>query len=424
MYEGDWVSRLAPLVRQAKAHSQFDVPPNVWGLGVTSLLTDVSSEMLISVLPAYLVLTGGLAPLALGVTTGLHESGPLLVTWVGGWIADRSGKRKLTATAGYALSAVCRLGWLLISGRTVAALAALVVGDRAGKAIRTAPRDAIISFSASPNRLATAFGVHRALDAAGAAMGPILAWLLLWHLPRRYDVIFFTSFVVALLGVAAITLLVDESPGWRSPLGYASTSQAGDQPRIFTDRAFRRILILAIGFGSVTIGDAFLYLLVVQRSHASAEWIPLLYSGTAISFLTLAAPFGYIADLIGRRRTFILGHGPLLLAYVTVLSGGTAWPWNGIMSVLLLGAYYASSDGVLASLAGGLLQVDIRSRGLAWVATAASVGRLCSSIVFGWLWTRWGDVTAVTSFASALVAVVAFFGWSKREAGLLRSHRT
>src|SRR5262249_54541903 len=147
--------------------------------------------------------------------------GPLFVTWLGGWIADRSGKLKLTAAAGYTVSGACRLGWLLIPARGVAALSALIIGDRAGKAIRTAPRDAIISLSARPASLATAFGVPRALDAAGAAIGPILAWLLLWELPRRYDVIFFTSFIVAVLGVAAVGLLVDENPHWhprREPL--------------------------------------------------------------------------------------------------------------------------------------------------------------------------------------------------------------
>src|SRR5262249_4565141 len=155
----------------------WQIPANVWGLGVTSLLTDVSSEMVVSILPAYLVLTSGLAPLALGITAGLQEGGPLLATWVGGWIADRSGRLKLTAAAGYTVSAACRLGWLVIPPRGVAALSTLIVGDRTGKAIRTAPRDAIISLSARPAFLSTAFGVHRALDAAGAAIGPLVAWL-------------------------------------------------------------------------------------------------------------------------------------------------------------------------------------------------------------------------------------------------------
>src|SRR5207249_2781431 len=157
--------------------------------------TDISSEMVVSILPAYLVITGGFTPVVLGLAAGLHEGGPILATWLGGLVADRFGRRKLTAGAGYALSAISRLAWLIFSSPRAAGVAAFVVADRAGKSIRTAPRDALISLSVDRDQLATAFGVHRALDAAGAAAGPVLAFALLWAMPRRYDVIFFASFV-------------------------------------------------------------------------------------------------------------------------------------------------------------------------------------------------------------------------------------
>src|SRR5437773_5509840 len=111
MYEGDWVFRLSQVVRERQTPAGWRLPANVWGLGITSLLTDVSSEMVISILPAYLVVTSGFTPLVLGLATGLHEGGPLLASWIGGLIADRSGHRKLTAGAGYVISAVSRLGW-------------------------------------------------------------------------------------------------------------------------------------------------------------------------------------------------------------------------------------------------------------------------------------------------------------------------
>src|SRR5436189_5286443 len=109
MYRGDWLLRLPALSRDARNPLRWRVGANVWALGVTSLLTDISSEMVVSILPAYLVMTGGLAPVVLGVATGLHEGGPMLAAWIGGLIADRSGRRQLTAVAGYALSAGCRL---------------------------------------------------------------------------------------------------------------------------------------------------------------------------------------------------------------------------------------------------------------------------------------------------------------------------
>lgn len=414
MYAGDWALRLSQLVRQTTPSRAWRVPPNVWGLGITSLLTDVSSEMAISILPAYLVFASGAGPLALGIATGLHEGGPVLVAWLGGWVADQSGKRKLTAGCGYALSAVCRLGWLFVSGRAITALAVLIVGDRIGKAIRTAPRDALISLSVPPHQLATAFGVHRALDAAGAAIGPVTAWMLLSQFPHRYDVVFFTSLVLALLGVAALALLVSEGP--------QLTSRRTDWRRVwtgalsvFTDASLRRVLILATVLGLFTIRDAFIYLLIVQRSHTDAHWIPLLYTGTAISFLALAIPMGQIADRLGRERIFILGHVFLLAAYAVALGGFVAWPWSAVVCVVLIGAYYASSDGVLASLAGGLLPPHIRSLGLAWVATGVSIARLCSSIVFGLLWAQYGDLIAVTTFTTLLVIVIAAMWFSVRE---------
>src|SRR5262245_58046521 len=164
--------------------------------------------MVVSILPAYLVIFGGMTPLGVGVIAGLHEGGPMLAAWLGGWIADQTGRRKLTAGVGYGVSAVCRLAWLALPAKVVS-VGALIVSDRLGKAIRTAPRDAMISLSVATRQLATAVGVHRAMDAAGAAVGPMIAFILLWQLPRRYDVVFFTSFMAAVLGLAALVLLVD-----------------------------------------------------------------------------------------------------------------------------------------------------------------------------------------------------------------------
>ena len=177
---------------------------------------------------------------------------------------------------------------------------------------------------------------------------------------------------------------------------------------------FRRVIILALSFGLVTISDAFIYLLVVQRSHADAFWIPLFYTGTAVSFLILAVPLGYLADRVGRRNVFVGGHAPLLAAYGVTLGPFLPWPWNAVAGVLLIGAYYAASDGVIAGLASGLLPVDHRSTGLAWVATAVGVGRLCSAVMFGFLWTVYGDGPALMIYTVALAAVMAAFGWFGR----------
>ena len=125
-----------------------------------------------------------------------------------------------------------------------------------------------------------------------------------------------------------------------------------------------------------------------------------------MSFLTLAVPVGYLADRIGRRSVFVFGHVLLVLAYAAAFGGLNAWPWNAATCVALLGAFYACSDGVLAGLASSLLPAATRAVGLAWVATGVSIGRLCSAIVFGVLWTRAGDRIAVAAFTTALIVVL------------------
>ena len=416
MYDADWLPRLTALAGDTRSVPRWRVPSNVWGLGITSLLTDASSEMVVSVLPAYLVLSAGLTPMALGVATGLHAAGPILATWIGGVVADRSGRRKVTAVSGYALSAACRLGWwALMPGRVVSLLALFILGDRIGKAIRTAPRDAMISLSAHSDQMATAFGVHRALDAAGAAAGPLIAWVVLWQLPRRYDVVFFASFVLALLGLAALTLLVRDAPSPEATNARAGRPTVTEAVAVFDDPRFGRVVLLAVAFSFVSIGDAFLYLLLLQRTQAGAQWIPLFYTGTAVSFLILAVPLGYVADRVGRRRVFILGHVALLMTYGMVSSGVVPWPWAAGGSVLLLGMYYAASDGVLAGLAGAVLPSATRATGLAWIATGVGLGRLGSALMFGFLSTRYGAPVAVTVFAVPLTIAIAGFARDGRE---------
>lgn len=143
-------------------------------LGYTSMFTDISAEMVSTILPLYLVFSLNMSPLAFGVIDGLYLGAAALVRIFGGFLADRTRRHKEVAVAGYALSAVSRFG-LLIVGNVWTLLAGVVLIDRLGKGIRTAPRDALISLSSEQKELATAFGVHRALDTAGAMIGPLIA---------------------------------------------------------------------------------------------------------------------------------------------------------------------------------------------------------------------------------------------------------
>ena len=175
-------------------------------LGIVSLLTDVSSEAVSAVLPIYLTAVLGLSPLAYGFIDGLYQGVSALVRILGGWLADRADRPKWVAFLGYGLSAVTKVA--LIAAQGLGAVTAVITVDRLGKGLRTAPRDALIAASTPAASLGRAFGVHRALDTTGAAIGPLLAFGILWFVPGDYPAVFIASLAAAVMGLAVLLLLV------------------------------------------------------------------------------------------------------------------------------------------------------------------------------------------------------------------------
>jgi MFS family permease len=382
------------------------VAPNVWGLGFTSLFTDLSSEMVTSVLPLYLVVQLGFSPLAFGALDGLHNGIGALTRLVSGVAVDRWRRPKALAGLGYGVSALCRLG-LLAAGSSWPGVAASIAIDRLGKGLRTVPRDALIAHSSAPAQLGSAFGVHRALDACGAVLGPVAAFALLAAVPRGFDVVFVASFFAAVLGLGVLFLFVENITPPR-----ARTSQTPLAALVgpLRDPPFRRAVMVATALAVVTISDAFVYLVLLERLGITLGMFPLLYVGTSLSYLALAAPAGALADRWGRWRVFLLGHAALLGVYVVLMSAAGG-PLAAFAAVLLLGAYYAGSDGVAAAYVSGLLQPERRGTGLGVLTTFTGLARLLASVMFGWVWVAAGRGQAVTLFAVALgvtIAVAAF----------------
>ena len=213
MYQIDAVAALRQTARTLRGRPSWPhVSRNVVALGFTSLLTDVSSEMVATVLPIYLVLYLGLTPLQFGLVDGLYHGMTALLRLAGGFASDRTRRDKEVAAVGYGTSALCRIG-LLGAGGAWPLIAAIVAVDRAAKGLRAAPRDALISLSSGRAGLATSFGVHRALDSAGAMLGPLLALAILSAAPDAYDLVFVTSFAVAVVGFGVLWLFVRSARG-------------------------------------------------------------------------------------------------------------------------------------------------------------------------------------------------------------------
>jgi MFS family permease len=380
------------------------VSPVVWSLGITSMLTDVSSEMVASILPMYLVLHLHLSPLAFGVVDGLYQGVAVLLRVAAGVVGDRWQQHKTVAAAGYALSAVCKLG-ILAAGNAWGAIATVVALDRTGKGIRTAPRDAMITLSTPPAELGTAFGVHRALDAAGAMVGPLLAVLVLAMLPDRFDVIFLASFCLAVLGVAVIALFVD-APERSVESGNANRPSMRAAVGLLREARFRGLFVTAGVLSFAAVSDAFVFLILQQRAGFSAAMFPMLYVGVALVNCVMSVPGGGLADRVGRLPVFLVGHGLLLGVYSLLLlpDVGTL---HIMLCLVLMGAYYASTDGVLSALAGAALPQHLCGSGLALISTATSGSRLLASMLFGALWSWQGINTALTCFMIGMAISVA-----------------
>jgi len=373
----------------------------VFLLGLTSLFTDISSEMVVAILPLYLVAVGGFSPLAFGVIDGLYNGATAILMLASGYIGDRWKKHKEVATAGYGISAVCKL-LLAIAGTALSSIGAIVLLDRAGKGIRTAPRDAMISLSVPRERLGVAFGLHRALDTTGAMLGPLVAFLILAVAPLAFGTIFVVSFFIALIGLGILVLLVQPRRAVPDAADPAPAPSLRGATGLLKDRRYRMVLIAGVVLSLATASDAFVFLALEDSVDLGSTLFPLLFVGSASTFMLLAIPMGRIADRYGRGRVLLGGYALLFCVYAVLLLPIGGWPLVAL-ALALLGGYYAATDGVLMALGATVVPEELRGSGLALLRTATSVARMVASLTFGLLWTLGGIDMAIACFGGALV---------------------
>jgi MFS family permease len=262
--------------------------------------------------------------------------------------------------------------------------------------------------SSEQSKLGLAFGVHRALDTLGAMIGPLIAFGLLSLLPNAFDATFVASLAFAVIGLGVLGLFVENrtsavpgesvvKPSLRAALGLLRAPE------------LRVLVIAGSALGIVTISDAFLYLGLQQRLDFSSGLLPLLYVVTSLIYFVLAVPFGRMADRIGRGRVFVGGYALLLVVYALLLVPSVGLP-ELMVCLVLFGAYYAATDGVLMALASPTLPENLRTSGLALLTTATSLTRLVASVLFGALWTWWGIEPAVAVYLGGMVLALLVTG--------------
>ncbi|MEY3674751.1 MAG: hypothetical protein RJB47_1459 [Pseudomonadota bacterium] len=373
------------------------IPRGIWVLGFVSMLMDISSEMVHSLLPMFLVGSLGVSVLVVGIIEGLAEACALIVKVFSGTLSDYLGRRKGLAVLGYALGAVTKPLFAIASGPGLIITARLV--DRVGKGIRGAPRDALVADIAPPEVRGAAFGLRQSLDTVGAFTGPLLAvgLMLLWA--NDFRAVFW---VAVIPGVLSVLLLM---VGVREPERQADTPRSNP-----INRANMRRLSAAywwvVGIGAVftlaRFSEAFLVLRAQQLGVAMA-WVPLVMVAMNVVYAASAYPFGWLSDRISHTRLLVAGLLVLVLADA-VLATSTDWV-SLLLGVALWGVHMGMTQGLLATMVADTAPADLRGTAFGLFNLVSGVAMLIASVLAGWLWDTHG--AASTFVAGAVFALSA-----------------
>ncbi|MDP2727390.1 MAG: MFS transporter, partial [Dehalococcoidia bacterium] len=367
---------------------------NVFFLGLVSFFNDISSEMLYPLIPIFLTVTLGAPVAAVGFIEGIAEATASLTKGFSGWLSDRFQKRRPLITLGYSLSAIAKpllgasTGWPMVLG--------LRFGDRLGKGIRTAARDALIADSSSEKYRGRAFGFHRALDTSGAALGPLLALALLNFMGENLRLVFIVSFIPALLGVLLL-IKVRERP--------RKVSITNGMPNLrldLFDRRFKLFLVVVLVFSLGNSSDVFLILRAKDLGF-STSLVILAYAFYNVVYALVSTPAGILSDRIGRK--WVMGSGFLIFAAVYfgfAVAGHPFLVW-GLFAVY--GFYMAMTEGVSKAFTVDLVPQNLRGTALGSYHMAVGIMTFPASFLAGLLWTY---VSPAAPFAlGAAMAVIA-----------------
>jgi MFS family permease len=385
------------------------LPRNVWVMTFTSFLTDVSSEMLLNLLPIFLFGVLGVRTAAIGLIEGAAESCASLLKLFSGWFSDRLGARKRLAVAGYGLSTIVKP--FLYAATTWTGVLAVRLGDRVGKGIRTAPRDALIADSIDARQRGLAFGLHRAGDTAGAVVGIGVALLVVLAGARgglEFDRSTFQTIVLLSLIPAGLAVLVLALGARETPLG----AERKLPPKLSLSGLDRRFRFFLVVIGLFTLGnssDAFL-ILRARNAGLSVPGVLGMMLTFNLVYAVLSSPMGALSDRFGRRRFLIGGwilYAAVYLGFALASAGWHTWALMGVY-----GVYYGMTHGVAKAYVADLVPPE--RRGTAYGAYSAVVGvvALPASLAAGLLWQgagRWSGFgpSAPFLFGAALALIAA-----------------
>ena len=365
-----------------KTHGLKKIPPAIWVLGFVSMLMDISSELIHSLLPVFMVTSLGLSVFVVGLIEGAAEATALIVKVFSGAVSDYFGRRKPLAVLGYGLGAVSKPLFALAATANLVVTARLL--DRVGKGIRGAPRDALVADITPPELRGAAFGLRQSLDTTGAVIGPLLAMALMVLWANDFRAVFWFACIPAFLCVALLIF------GLREPEHVAGTARSNPISRANLARLSRSYWwVVALGgvFTLARFSEAFLVLRAQQGGLALA-WTPVVLVAMNVIYAVCAYPFGKLADALPHRTLLAWGLALLIGAdALLALSNNGVWFWVG---VALWGLHMAMTQGLLATMVADTAPENLRGTAYGFFNLMCGLAMLVASGFAGWLWDQRG----------------------------------
>ncbi|KPJ93297.1 MAG: MFS transporter [Gammaproteobacteria bacterium SG8_15] len=381
---------------------QQPLPKTIWALGFVSLFMDVSSEIIHSLLPLFMVSVLGASLTMIGLIEGLGEGLALVVRVLSGSLSDKLGRRKLLIVAGYLMGTLSKPLFALAQGAGLVAAARSL--DRIGKGLRGAPRDALVADVTPEAQRGAAYGLRQSLDSVGAFVGPILAIVLMSLLANDFRLVFWVAVIPGAIALIVLIGFVKEpaTPATRSDTGHLIAS---DIPALGS--AYWILVSIGIVFTLARFSEAFI-LIRAQETGLAAHWVPGMLAILSLFYALGAYPAGRFSDRIGRTSLLNAGLLFLLLAHLT-LALATHFI-HVAMGAALWGLHMAFTQGIFAALIADVSAQRRRGTAFGLFGLASGIAVLLASVIAGLLWDNFGP--AVTFYAGALFTLLTFIGFA------------
>ncbi|MBA4175655.1 MAG: MFS transporter [Leptothrix sp. (in: Bacteria)] len=396
-------------MRSPAAGARPALPAGVWVLGFVSMLMDLSSEMVHSLLPMFLVGTLGISVFLVGVIEGIAEATALVVKVFSGMLSDWLGRRKGLTVLGYAMGAFSKPFFAIAGGVGVVAAARLV--DRVGKGIRGAPRDALLADITPAAVRGAAYGLRQSLDTVGAFLGPLLATALMLLWANDFRAVFWVAVVPGALAVALLFFGVHEPP---LPAHRVAVSPIRREALARLPAAYWRVVAIGAVFTLARFSEAFLVLRAQQLGVAMA-WVPLVMVAMNLVYAASAYPFGKLSDTVSHGK-LLAGGLAVLVAADAALAMADGWP-TLLLGVALWGMHMGMTQGLLAAMVAQQAPAELRGTAFGLFNLASGVAMLLASVIAGLLWDRLGSAWTFGAGAAFALLTLAALGWNRWRSG-------